>query len=340
MPLLLHTLRKLSTSSIARLLTTSPPHYRNMSTTTTSPFSTYTITPSTLSAALTSPPPPSTTRIIPLCSTWFLPNSPHSSTQTYRHSRIPSSRFFDLDAVKDPHSPYPHMLPPPQHFSAAMRELRIRRSDTVVVYDSAELGLFSAPRVGWTFRVMGHERVHVLDNFKRWVEGGYAVESGEPAPVAKEEVEESGYPVPDVELGGKVVGFGEMKELVQKGGGQVQILDARPYGRWAGTAPEPRPGLESGHMPGSISVPHSELLDPKSGTLLPREELRRVFEKKGVDFEKPVVSSCGTGVTAAVVDMALEVAEVGRHGRRVYDGSWTEWAQRVKEDEGLIEKEG
>lgn len=213
------------------------------------------------------------------------------------------------------------MLPSPSTFAKAMSSLGIRKDDTVVVYDSAELGIFSAPRVGWTLKAFGHEGVHVLNNFKAWVEEGYPTESGE-----FWDVDTCPYPIPEFS-GEKVVEFEEMVELARdynkEGAEGVQILDARSKGRWSGKEPEPREGLSSGHMPGSISVPVSELLDPVKKTILPGAELRKVFEAKGVDPERPIVSSCGTGVTAAVIDAALVEAFGEGVKRRVYDGSWT-----------------
>jgi thiosulfate/3-mercaptopyruvate sulfurtransferase len=186
-----------------------------------------------------------------------------------------------------------------------MSALGIRKDDTIVVYDTAELGIFSAPRVAWTLKVFGHDLVHVLNNFKIWVDEGYPTESGE-----FYSIECCPYPIPDKDES-KVVDFPEMKEVAQdynkEGAEGVQILDARPYGRWAGTAPEPRPGLSSGHMPGSISMPFSDLLDPKTKAFLPPQELKKVFQEKGVDPSKPVISTCGTGVTAAVIDAALSM---------------------------------
>lgn len=289
----------------------------------------YIVTPKELSEALaknaqtkisTAP------RVIPICASWFLPNDPQGRTglQVFKEQRIPSARFFDLDAVKDHDSPYPHMLPTAEGFATAMQEMGIGRDDEVVIYDSKELGIFSAPRVGWTFRVFGHPSVHVLNNFRLWVEQGYPTESGEPAAMA---VEQSKYPElqinPDM-----VVKFAEVKQIAKdydkEDRKDIQILDARPRGRWAGTAPEPRPGLSSGHIPGSFSVPHTELLDPKTGALLSSEELRKVFEAKGLDPQKPIISSCGTGVTAVVIETALGEADFGRAAdRRLYDGSWT-----------------
>ena len=315
------------------------PQTRNVS------FNSYIVTPKALSNALTknvhtkiSTAP----RVIPVCAAWFLPNDPQGRTghQVFKKQRIPSARFFDLDAVKDHDSPYPHMLPTAEGFAEAMQKMGIRLDDEIVVYDTQELGIFSAPRVGWTFRVFGHTSVHVLNNFRLWIEEGYPTESGE---IAAEGEEESYYPTPIIDPL-KVVKFAEMKEIAKdhskEGADEVQVLDARSKGRWAGTDPEPRPELSSGHMPGSISIPHSELLDPKTGALLSGKELRRVFQSKGVKAEKSIISSCGTGVTAAVIDAALGEANYGKEDdRRLYDGSWTEWAQRVSESERLIRKE-
>ena len=213
------------------------------------------------------------------------------------------------------------MLPSASDFAKAMSALGIRRDDTVVVYDSHEQGIFSAPRVGWTLKAFGHDSVHVLNNFKVWVEEGYPVESGE-----FWDVDTCVYPIPQFSAG-KLVEFEEVREIAKdfnkEGAEGVQILDARSMGRWSGKEPEPREGLESGHMPGSISVPLSELLDPVKKTILPAEELRKIFEKKGVDPNRPIINSCGTGVTAAVIDAALSEAGYSEDGRRLYDGSWT-----------------
>lgn len=228
------------------------------------------------------------------------------------------------------------MLPSPDVFAKSMRALGIRRDDSVVVYDTAELGIFSAPRVAWTLRVFGHDGVHILNNYKLWVEEGYPVESGEQATT-----EESTYDVPQLD-GSKVAAFEQVKDIAQdsnkEGCEGVQVLDARSLGRWKGTEPEPRPGLSSGHIPGSISVPVPELLDPTTKTLLPADQLKKIFEAKGIDPTKPIVSSCGTGVTASVIDAALTEAGYSEKGRKIYDGSWTEWAQRVRTTDNLIVK--
>ena len=266
-------------------------------------------------------------RVVPLCASWFLPNDPQGRTgqSVFKKLRIPSARFFDLDAVKDQDSPYPHMLPTAEGFAEAMQKIGIRRDDAIVVYDSQELGIFSAPRVGWTFKVFGHPNVHLLNNFRLWVQQGFPTETGDIEAVVEEA---SHYPVPNLDPG-KVVKFAEMKDIAKdynkEGAEGVQVLDARSKGRWAGSEPEPRPGLSSGHIPGSINVPFTELLDPTTGALLSGDELRGVFDKKGIDADKPIISSCGTGVTAAVIDAALGEAGVGKdEERRLYDGSWTE----------------
>ena len=189
----------------------------------------------------------------------------------------------------------------------------------MVVYDSHELGLFSAPRVGWTLKVFGHDAVHILNNFKVWVDEGFPTDSGE-----FWDVDACVYPIPEVDAG-KVADFEEVKELVggRKVGAEVQVLDARSSGRWTGKEPEPRKELSSGHMPGSVNIAFPEVLDPVMKTMLPVDELKKLFERKGVDPMKPIISSCGSGVTAAVIDAALGEAGYGEKGRRIYDGSWT-----------------
>lgn len=298
-------------------------HSRNLS------LQSYIVTPKELSNALTTNIPTKIStapRIIPLCASWFLPNDQQGRTglKVFQAERIPSARFFDIDAVKDHDSPYPHMLPSPEVFAKSMQDLGLRIDDTLVVYDSQELGIFSAPRVGWTLKVFGHPEVHILNNFRLWVEQGYPTESGDGVTTAEQQTD---YPIPSVNPE-MVAHFAHMKEIAndhgKEGAEGIQVLDARSRGRWAGTEPEPRPGLSSGHIPGSISVPVSELLDPNTGALLSGDELKTVFEKKGIDRQKPIVSSCGTGVTAAVIDAALGEAEFGNPpNRRLYDGSWT-----------------
>ncbi|KAG9256090.1 Rhodanese-like domain-containing protein [Emericellopsis atlantica] len=307
-------------------------------------FSNYVVTPTELHEAIRKNPPSKIStdpRTIPVCASWFLPNDGRTGIQTYREQRIPKARFFDLDKVIDKHSPYPHMLPDAKTFALTMSELGIRKDDVIVVYDTKELGIFSAPRAAWTMRLFGHPRVHILDNFKQWVEQGLPTESGE-----LYTVECSQYQIPkeDEIAHGKVASYEDVREITydynKEGAEGIQILDARSAGRFAGTAPEPREGLSSGHMPGAINIPFNELLDAETKTFKSPEELKKYFAAKGVDPEKPVVSSCGTGVTACVVDTGLEIAGYGSpKARKVYDGSWTEWAQRVRPSDNLIIKD-
>lgn len=253
-----------------------------------------------------------------------MPNDPHGRTgiEVFKKKRIPSARFFDIDEVKDHDSPYPHMLPTCEIFAEAMAKMGVRKDDELVIYDSEELGLFSAPRVAWTMRVYGHPRVHLLNNFKIWVQEGYPIEEGPPMVpnITK-------YPIPTYNTD-MVVKFAEMKTIGydhgKEGAEEIHILDARSKGRWEGSDPEPRPGLRSGHMPGSTSIPFQELLDPETKTLLPADKLKEIFEAKQLDPKKPMITSCGTGVTAAIIELALKESKFGSDDdRRLYDGSWT-----------------
>jgi len=306
-----------------------------------STFPSYLVTPSQLVNALSSQSSSSAPRVITLCGSWFLPNDPKKRTgnATYLQKRIPGARFFDLDAVRDLQSPYPHMLPSQHTFATAMSLLGIAKQDTVVVYDTEELGIFSAPRVAWTLKVFGHEGVHVLNNFRVWCQEGRETEGG----AVKHRWERTEYPVAELQKE-RVIDHEGVETVVrsqsrQKGMGgepgmgmETQLLDLRSPGRFDGSAPEPRPGLSSGHMPGSINMPLSEILDEETGAYLRPEELRKKFELRGIDPARPIVSTCGTGVMAAAMDTALDVAGYGDRGkRRVYDGSWTEYVMRAQE---------
>ncbi|KAK6361825.1 hypothetical protein TWF730_005539 [Orbilia blumenaviensis] len=306
------------------------------------------LTPQTLKTLLLKNPSylSSTPQIIPINATWFLPNDPQKRTGKAAHSqlRIPHSRFFDIDTVKDHNIPLPHMLPPTKVFVEAMRKLKVRREDHLVFYDSFEAGILAAPRAAWTARIMGHQGVSILNNFKIYVKEGFEVVKGEDGILDYEARELTGaeeYPEDITAELDRVVAFDEVAALarenlqlkgdVAKG---IQILDARPGGRFTGKDPEPRAGLSSGHLPGSISVPFGSLLGGE-GEILDGGKLREILEKAGVkDDGKTKIASCGTGVTAAVIDLALEEAgfQEGTGKRRVYDGSWTEWAQKADKD--------
>jgi len=228
----------------------------------------------------------------------------------YLQNHIPGAQFFDLEAVSDHSTHLPHMAPSPQQFVAAVGKLGISQTDHVVVYDRQ--GLFSAARVWWTFKVMGHARVQVLSGgLPAWKAAGFATEAG----VA--EVKDAVY-VADFRED-MVIGLDEVRTL----DGRFIVLDARSLARFEGTAPEPRAGLRSGHIPGSRSLPFGELI--RDGGLKPVDELRAIFAERGVTENARVVTSCGSGVTAAILSMAL--SEIGHAQDLLYDGSWAEWGQ-------------
>ena len=225
----------------------------------------------------------------------------------YDAEHLPNAVFFDIDAVSDRASALPHMLPSPDVFAEAAGALGLTEGDDVVVYDT--VGLFSAPRAWWTFRTMGAKRVRVLDGgLPAWRAAGGPLEAGDPASRASRFAATM---APDA-----VVGRDELEAAL----GRVVLLDARPSARFRGEAPEPRPGLRSGHAPGAVSLPVSEVV--RDGRLLPEAELRTVVSNLGAKGGAPVVTTCGSGVTAAILTLALATLGVPS---RLYDGSWAEW---------------
>ena len=231
----------------------------------------------------------------------------------FEQVRIPGAVFFDLDAVSDRSSDLPHMLPAAAVFAEAVGALGVSETDSIVVYDS--LGLFSAARVWWTFRLMGAKDVRVLDGgLPAWRADGLPVETGPPALPA------SGAFRPSMKSAAVV----DLPAMLSALTGDAQILDARPAARFRGEAAEPRPGLRSGHMPGALNVPFKSVLT-ETGALRRGNELAAVFEDAGVDLDLPLITTCGSGVTAAVLTLAL--AELG-HDSQLYDGSWAEWGAR------------
>ncbi len=244
--------------------------------------------------------------------THFLPGAAQNAKALYLERRIPGAIFFDIDEIADTSSPLPHMLPSPEKFAARMRAMGIGDGMRIVIYDSQ--GLFSAARVWWTFRVMGHEDVAVLDGgLPAWIGAGLPLEDGPPAP--RPERHFTSQFRADL-----VRDLADMRRLVGASG--VQVLDARAAGRFRGEAAEPRPGLRSGHMPGARNVPYDALLDAQ-GLMRSREDLARIFAAAGVDTTRPAICSCGSGVTAPIVALAL--ARLGRWDAAIYDGSWSEW---------------
>jgi thiosulfate/3-mercaptopyruvate sulfurtransferase len=241
---------------------------------------------------------------------WYLPAQRRNARAEYEAAHIPGAVFFDQDVVVEPDSTLPHSLPRPEVFAQHVGSMGISADDTIIVYDGP--GVFSAPRVWWMFRVMGVAQVYLLDGgFDRWKAEGRPVTSN----VTKI--------APNVFFAEfdarRVASLADMREIVETHGSQ--IADARSRGRFAGTDPEPRQGLRSGHMPGAKNVPSTSLSE--NGELLPLNRLKTVLEEAGLDLSKPVVTSCGSGVTAAVITLALQ--SLGHTENKLYDGSWSEW---------------
>lgn len=244
---------------------------------------------------------------------WYLPAANRDPIAEYLAGHIPGAVFFDVDAFADQSLGLPHMLLPPEEFAAVAGRLGIGDSMRIVVYDGD--GLFSAPRVAWNFATMGASDVVVLEGgMPKWRAESRPTEAGEvhrtPAAFT---------PHFNVE---QVADLDMMRQWVNEGG--RQIVDARPGPRFRGEAPEPRPNTRGGHMPGARSAPALSLVE--NGVLKPVEQLRAQFAEAGVDLSKPIVTSCGSGVTAAILKLALEQA--GARDVKLYDGSWAEWGGR------------
>ena len=247
--------------------------------------------------------------------TKYLPNEPFDGLTKFREAHIPSAHFFDVDVVADPDTNLPHMAPTAGRFARLMGEMGISNATRVIFYD--QKGLQSSARGWWLMKLFGHEKAAVLDGgLPKWLAEGRATESGDAKPAAP-----SSY-TPDFRAD-LVKGIGDVKRIIAHGG--ALLLDARAKGRFDGTAPEPRAGLPSGHMPGAKSVPFSELLNADF-TMKDAAALRARFAAAGADGTKPIVTSCGTGVTACILALGLKQAGLG--DAAIYDGSWTEWASR------------
>jgi thiosulfate/3-mercaptopyruvate sulfurtransferase len=246
-----------------------------------------------------------------LDASWYLPDAGRDPRAEYEAAHIPGARFFDIDDISDARSDLPHMAPPVEKFMSRMRAMGVGDGHQVVVYDGA--GLMSAARVWWLFKLMGQDNVAVLDGgLPKWVAEGHETEDMPPIPRDRHMT---------VRLQNQLV-----RDVTQVAHasklGDPQIVDARSAARFRGDAPEPREGLRSGHIPGSRNVPYTELLNDDK-TMKSPEETRAIFEAAGVDLAKPVITTCGSGVTAAVLALALE--RLGHTDWSLYDGSWAEW---------------
>ena len=246
-----------------------------------------------------------------LDASWYLPDAGRNPRAEYNAAHIPGARFFDIDENSDQRSNLPHMAPPPEKFISRMRAMGVGDGHQVVVYDGA--GLFSAARVWWLFRLMGKMDVAVLDGgFPKWQAEGREIE--DMPPILRDRhmtISRQHHLVKDVT---QVAHAAKLAE--------AEIIDARPAPRFRGEAPEPRPGLRLGHIPGAKNVPFSTLLNA-DGTMKSTPDLSAVFQAAGVDISKPAITTCGSGVTAAVLSLALE--RIGHRNHALYDGSWAEW---------------
>ena len=248
---------------------------------------------------------------------WHLPAAARDPAAEFLEAHIPGAAFFDIDAIRDPDDPLPHMLPSAARFAESVSALGVGNDSHVVVYDT--VGLYSAARVWWMFRVFGHGRVSVLaGGLPRWRAEGHPLENGESS-IAPGSFTAAAR---DDTL---VSSFEQVRATL--GTGNAQVVDARAATRFSGEEPDPRPGLARGHIPGSRNVPFSTVLDDGLAALGEAGMLRRVFADAGVDPARPVIASCGSGITACT--LALALAAIGAEQVAVYDGSWTEWGGRA-----------
>jgi len=251
--------------------------------------------------------------LVILDTSWYLPVTGRIAREEYRAGHIPGAVYFDLDRASDPASALPHMLPTEEQFAAYAGGLGVDSDSAVVVYDASGSNL-SAARVWWMFRVFGHDRVAVLDGgLGKWRADGHAVEPGETVrrrTTFSVRLDRSG-----------IRSRSEVSRALATG--SAQVVDVRSTGRFAGTESEPRPGLAAGHMPGALNLPYTALVQP-DGTVLAPEDLRRTLEAAGISLDRPVIASCGSGVSACSLLLALHC--LGRSDAALYDGSWTEWA--------------
>lgn len=247
---------------------------------------------------------------------WYLPQAGRNAREEYKAARIPGAVFFDIDAISDQKTDLPHMLPDPVVFASSIRKLGISDQDLVVFYDGA--GLYSAPRALWMMRAMGHRSASVLNGgFPKWRKEGRAVETELSAtPAGRSHFTPRLQPQ-------MIRDFEAMRRNVESRA--EQVVDARSPSRFRGEEQEPRPGVRPGHIPGAVNLYYADVLTP-DGTMRSVSELKQLFAERGVDLERPIATSCGSGVTAAILSLALELA--GAKNTALYDGSWSEWGAR------------
>ena len=247
---------------------------------------------------------------------WYMPNDKRDPHAEFEAAHIPGAVHFDIDAIADRSTDLPHMMPSAGAFAKAVGALGIGNGDTVVVYDGS--GIFSAPRVWWMFKAMGHDQVKVLDGgFPKWRREVHPIETGAVRPALQ---------IFRASLRPAIMrDFDDVMNIVKDH--SAQIADARSPGRFTGSEAEPRAGVRGGHMPGAANV-HFRTLLSEDGTFKQQAELRELFQRAGIDPARPVVTTCGTGVTAAILTLALD--DLGARDVALYDGSWTEWGSRAE----------